>query len=851
MIRYLVRVLAANLRRAPSLYLLTVIGVALGVASVLTIQILNRSALAAFTGSVRAVSGEADLSVLGRTPTLPDSLYPTVLADPDVAGAWALYRTSVTLADRPDFFLEAVGVDFFAPVRIPLVTAGRVGSEGGATPVNPAAVLATPGWTAVSPELVADLGLAVGDTFTVTSGVRRVRLEVGALVDFRRLTPLAGTRLIVLDVAQAQALLGEPGRIHQIDVRAVAGTDLGALAKRLRETLGPGVDVLTPEQRTQRAEGLLAAFRLNLTALSLISVFVGFFLVYSATQASLVRRRAEFGLLRSLGATPRQVFAVIAAEVGLLGAVGVALGLPLGYWAARVNVDVVSATLTNLYLLDAIERLYVPRALFVLAAAIGIGGAVAGALLPALDVSRRDTKTLLAAFTLHERLGSAAVPLAGIGIAILVATGLWFVVLGRDWQGAGFVLAIALLAALPLGTPLLVQRLAALVRIADFGWRYSLRSLGVRLQTTAFAIAALGIAVSMLVGITLMIGSFRRTLEVWVNSSLRADVYITTPSWRGRGTDATLDSALAADLAGMPGVRAVDRLRGFPGYTGERRVALAGVEMGIPYDESRLPLLAGERTPALAAVHERGAVLISEPLARKTGLGLGDSLPLSVLTGERRFAVAGVYYDYSSEGGTVIMSLPTLNAAFGTGPVNSMALYLAPGVKPEETVDAIRARYLDTPLLLRSNQTLRAEVFTIFEQTFAITRILQGMALLIAVTGITLTLLVLAHERLSELALYRALGAGTRQVFGIFVAEGIGMGALGLVLGSVGGVLLAAILILVINRAYFGWTIQVSVPLAALAWQAASLLAAAVVASLYPAFRASRTTAAELARDDV
>jgi putative ABC transport system permease protein len=848
-IRYLRLVLAASLRRAPSLYLLTLLGVALGVASVLTIQILNRNALAAFTGSVQAVSGDADLSVLGRTPTIPDSLYPSVLGTPGVAAAWAVYRTDVALADRDTFFLDAVGVDVFAPVTIPFVESE--GEGPGRTEAGLAEVLTTPGWTAISPELARVLGLAVGDSLLVTAGTRRLTLRVGALVDFRRITPLAGTRLVVMDIAQAQALFGQDGRLVQVDVRAVPGSDVPALAASLRARLGPIVDVLTPEQREERAEGLLAAFRLNLTALSLISLFVGLFLVYSATQASLVRRRAEFGLLRSLGATPAQVFFLIAAEVALLGAIGTALGLPLGYWIAEANVHVVSATLTNLYLLNAIETLRLPTALYALAAAVGIGGALVGALLPALDMSRRDTKTLLAAFTLHERIGSAARPLFGAGAAILVLAAAWYGALGHAWKPAGFALAVVLLVALPLLTPLVVQRLADVGPVRDFGIGYGLRGLGVRLQTTAFAIAALGVAVSMMVGITLMVGSFRRTLTVWIDSSLRADVYITTPSWRGVGVDATLDSAITATLAGLPGVRAVDRLRGFPGYTGGRRVALAGVEMGIPFGESRFPLLAGSRDSAFAAVHHGAAVLISEPLSRKTGLGVGDSLPLTTARGEQRFAIAGVYYDYSSDAGTVILDLRTLRAAFGPGPVNSIALYLAEGVSAERTVDAIKAALPTVPLLVRSNRRLRQEIFTIFDQTFAITRILQGMALLIAVCGITLTLLVLARERISELALYRALGAGTRQIFGLFVAEGVGMGALGILLGAVGGILLAGILIFVINRSYFGWTIQVAIPTSTLAWQGLTILAAAAAASVYPALRASRTTAAELARDDV
>lgn len=856
MIRYVAKTLSAQLRRSRSLYLLAVFGVALGVGAVLAIQILNANALAAFSGSVEAVSGNADLSVVGRTPTLPDSLYARVLADSGVRQAWPILHVQATLADSAGVFVDVYGTDLYASGGVPGVRRGgraRPAAAHGAVAdaVAGGAVLAVPGWCAIAPALANGLGLAVGDTFAITSGTTRATLTVGAIVDFTKVTPTAGERVIAMDIAQVQSLLGPRTGLTQIDLMVRPGADVSTVATRLSSALGPGVDVLTPEQRQRRAEGLLSAFRLNLTALSFISLFVGLFLVYSAMQAALVRRRGEFGLLRSLGATRTQVFVAIAAEVALLGALGVAIGLPIGYWVAEANVRAVSATLTNLYLLHEIDTLTIPAWLYVLAAAIGIGGALLGALAPALDVSRGDTKTLLAPYTLHAQLRSRARPLFAAGVLLLAAAGAWYWTTARDWRPAGFVLAVALVTALPLLTPWVVHGVAARARVRAFGFGYSVHGLGVRLQTTAVAVAALGVAVAMLVGVTLMIGSFRETLNVWVNSSLRADVYITTPSWRGTGTAAAFDSATAARLARLPGVIAVDRLRGFPGYVGDRRVSLAGVETGVPGGERRFPLVHGDALQAFARLRAGEAVLISEPLSRKAGYGVGDSLPLYTAHGLRHVPIAGVYYDYSSENGTVIMDLRTMNAAFGPGPINSMALYLAPGRDAERMVDRVKRDFANTPLVVRSNRTLRRQVFTVFDQTFAVTRILQVMGLLIAVCGITLTLLVLARERVPELALYRALGATKRQVFRIFVGEGIGIGTLGLVLGAGGGVALAGILIYVINRAYFGWTIQVAVPGRALAGQALTILIAAVVASIYPALKASRVGAGELAREDV
>lgn len=853
--RYFTTAMAAHLRAGGSLYLLTVLGVALGVAAVLSIQIINRNAIAAFSGSVKAVSGEADLSVLGYTPSFREDLYPRVLSTPGVQAAWPLWRAAVVVSGGDNLMLDLIGVDFFTPVDIPW--------HG--EPTDPAIALGQPGWVALTPLLADQMGWRVGDAFTVSWGSRRVRLTVGALVDFQALNPLASPKLAVMDIAQAQGLFGDAGAIHQIDVKLAAGADTAATRTSLQERLGPGVRVVTPEQRETQAKGLLAAFQLNLTALSLISLFVGVFLVYSSTQAALVRRREELGLLRSLGATRRQVFALIITEVGLLGGLGAALGLPLGYGVAQANVRVVSATLSNLYLLEEIARLEMTTWLYVLGIGIGVGGAVVGALLPALDVARRDTRALLSAFTLHETVGSLAPRLFALGMALPLTAALWYGLHGRHWQHAGFVLAVVLLLTLPLLTPLLVRELCARVRVRGFGLGYSLKGLGVRLQTTSVAVASLAVAVSMLIGITLMIGSFRQTLDVWIGTSIQADVYIAPASWRGTGTgsDGGLEPHVMAVVTGHPAVRAVDRLRRFHGYTGDwqaatarqtaavRRIIVSGVEMDLRQGLSRFPFLPGALPNPYEAVRERHGLFIGETLARKAGVWVGDALPIHTPSGKRDFPVVAVYYDYSAGDGAVAMDLRTMEQAFGPGPVGSTALYLDPGADTASVVAELQAALPEAPLEIRSNRRLRDEVLAIFDQTFAITRLLQFMSLLIAVCGIALMLLVLAREQVSELALCRSLGARGLQLFGVFVGKGLSMGVMGLALGSAGGILLAGLLIYVINRAYFGWTIQPYVDWGLIGQQAATILGAAVLASLYPAFRARQASAAALSREDL
>lgn len=848
--RHLLGAMLAHWREGRTLTLLTILGVALGVASVVSIQTLNQGALAAFDGSMQAVSGEADLVVQGKGPRLDEAVYAAVLARPEVAAAWPLVRSWALIADGKQRYLDVVGVDVLSPVDFPV----DVGRAGQGPLAGLGEMLGRPGWIALTPEYADELGLAVGDTFAVASADRLIDLTVGALVDFRRHTPLASRQLALMDIAQAQHFFGQRGQVDQIDIQLVPGVAAVAAADALGEALGPGVRVLTPQQRQQNAAGLLAAFRLNLTALSLISVLVGMFLVFSAVHASLVRRRRHFGLLRSLGSTSAQLLGVILLEAALLGALGTVLGLPLGYLVAQLNVQTVSATLTSIYLLNQIEQLRFPPLLALVAALVGVGGALLGAWLPALDVARREPVALLSAAGLPERVGKLAPRLALLAVVLMVAVAVWDVTLGRHLQVRGFVLAFFLMMILPLLTPLVLREVCGRVPPRGFGWRLGLRGLASRLQSTSFAVAALAVTVSMLVGITLLIGSFRATLDTWVQRTLVADIYITGAGWERDLGRTPLSPEVVDQLGRFPGVQFIDLQRRVEARTvADQPVRLVAIERRGPsaaHWSERAPLLAGD-PGRLAGALEAGAVAISEPLSRRAGLSVGDTLRLAGLQGEVALPIVGIAYDYASEHGVAYLTWPTLTAAFGDGGAAAVALTLSPDAGVEATVDALRAALAGRALDLRSNRQLRADVLDIFDQTFAITGILQVMALVIAICGVSLTLLIMGRERATELALHRSLGATRGQVFRLGLSEGAGLGVLGLVLGLGGGAGLAAILILIINRDWFGWTIRFDLPTMALVQQAVLILAAALLAAVYPALRASRTPAGELTREDL
>lgn len=841
MIGYLLRGWAARARAEAALLLLTLASVALGVASVVAIQILHKSAIASFAAGMEAVEGEVDLSIVGAGPCLDESVWRVAIRDPAVALALPVLDLTVRARGKNRNYLDLLATDLTYAANLPW--------SGDAPPL--VTIFSRPRFVALTVSMARELGVGIGDVITVSLGSRLVDLEVGGLLDLSRRSQLAGDRLAIVDIAFAQEAFDRLGELDRIDLRLREGSDVEAARQRLTAILPASARILTPKQREAQAEGLLAAFRVNLTALSFVSVLVGMFLVYSAVRAQVVRRREEFGLLRALGATRSAVVGLALAEVALLATLGCGIGIPLGFEAAERNVAAVSGTLQNLYLLDAIAGLSTPWWLVPLALVVGIGGALLAAGPPLFDVARADPRALLSARAVERRIDRLAPRLAVLGLAILLVSFSAYATFFVGARAAGFVLGIAVIAALPLLLPFSFTRVFAPLGRSGFGIGYAARSLSRRVSTGVVAAAALTTAVSMLFGITLMVGSFRDTVMHWIRTAIRADVYVATDTYSQSQGDAGIDESIVSRIVSDPSVVAIDRQRKDSIWLGERRVTLMGIDADLPGGEVRFPLL-DARSPVeiMERLSGGGVALISEPLAIKAGLGVGSRVELPARDGSSTWSVdvIGVYHDYTSEHGIVIVDLAEYERGMGQGAVNSIGAYVRAGVDVESLVDTWREEFAES-VTLTPNERLRAEALRIFDQTFVVTRLLEATALAVAALGLALALLILAAERRAEIALYRSIGATRSQVFSLFLGKGLAIGGAGLALGTAGGVLLAFVLVHAINRAWFGWTIELSFPFRAMGQQTVTILVAVFVASLYPAWIAARESGADLSRD--
>jgi putative ABC transport system permease protein len=376
------------------------------------------------------------------------------------------------------------------------------------------------------------------------------------------------------------------------------------------------------------------------------------------------------------------------------------------------------------------------------------------------------------------------------------------------------------------------------------------RGVAASLSRTGVAVAALMVALSVTVGVSVMVRSFRAAVEDWLGETLRADVYVTAAPLVAARNEARLPRALSDRLRALPGVAAVGTARGVtvPGTDGA--VFLTALELP-PASRPLGRLLAGDERAARRAFAEGEAVFVSEPFSYKRGVGVGQTLTLATRAGPRPFVVAAVFRDYGSDAGTVLMSRRTYDRHFDDPYISSVGLYAVPGADVDELVARVRAAAgAGETLLVRSNRALRQVTLEVFDRTFEVTAVLRLLALVVAAFGVMSALMALELERTRELGVLRALGFTGGQVAAVVSIE---TGLLGLLAGLLAvpvGSALAAVLVFVINRRSFGWTMDLALGFPALALAPLLGLVAGLAGGLYPARLMARASPAEALRDE-
>ena len=856
MSRALWRVGWRYLWRRPWQTALMLAGIALGVAVMVAIDLANSAASRAFDLSTGAVAGRATHQVTGGPRGLDDQVYTRLRVEggvQDAAPVVSAYVTSPQMGNRP---LQLLGVDPFAeaPFRSYLVGRGSA-SQGGQVPVESLVPFLTrPGALLISEKLARQYGLSIGSQITVDAGGHRKQASIaGLLHPTGRLSERALDGLVLADVATAQELLDQPGRLDHIDLIIPEGDR--ALAEAITRLLPADAQLVPVGARTGTVAEMTAAFRLNLTALSLLALVVGMFLIYNTMTFSVVQRRSLFGTLRCLGVTRDEVNRLVLGEAFIVGAFGSALGLGLGVLLGQGAVRLVTQTINDLYYAVTVNGVAISTSSLVKGAVVGTLATVLTAALPAREAAAVPPQLALRRSVIEDR-ARRLVPITASAGGVLLLTGLGLLAIPTRNLPISFAGIFAVVIGFALMAPLVtvgMLGLAARVTGRVFGvlGRMAPRSVTGALSRTAVAIAALMVAVSVTIGVGLMVGSFRTTVIAWLHQTLYSDVYISVPGVTANRTSVALAPQVVTIARSWPGVRDSQVLRAADVASPLGSVAVSAV--GAADFATTRSFLSKDGSPAeVASAVKHGAVLASEPLANRLGLpSHGAQITLYTDHGPHVFPVAGIYRDYSSSQGIVMMSLDLYRSYWNDGEITAVSLDLQPGVDPDHLVAALQAR-LETlqGVAVQPNRALRASVLQVFDQAFAITGALQLLAALVAFIGVLSALLSLQLERERELGMLRAVGLTAQQLRGLVMLETGLMGSVAGLLSIPTGLALALILTYIINRRSFGWTLQFQVNPRLFLQAMALAVVAALLAGFYPALRLGRMLAAQVLRGE-
>ncbi len=781
---------------------------------VIGIELAGDAAAGSFQSSMTAIVGKTDLQITANGGV--DERWMGKLVELPVNARFApVMERQVALARGGSTTLY--GID--------AVSAG----EGNESAVH--------GEIAVSSDLAARLHIKKGGAVGLKMNGSVRSFVVGQVVEAKN------SEFLAMDIADAQQALNAYGKLDRIEVFVSPREDFGKVERLIGNTLPPGYSVNKPGTRSNENQRMLRAFRWNLRVLSYISLVVGAFLIYNTISISVVRRRVEIGILRALGAGRWMVFSVFLVEALLFGIVGAAVGLGLGRLMAEALVGLISITVNSLYTSSRPAEIVLTVQTAMIAAGAGLGVALAAAFGPAYEAMRVTPQEAMSRGSRERRETKRTGRYLLLGLVLGACA--YIAALQEPVNGSpifGYLAVVLAIGSAAMAAPALVTGTVALSkgllrRVFGVAGMVATQGLIGSLGRTSVVVAALSTAIAMMASVGIMVGSFRETVIVWLDSQLRADLYVRASGPQAPGVFPPIAAELPGLLCSVPGVAALDVFSGIEFRYEGQRASLGGEDIDVLARYGRLRFLAGGNLPSLKG---RDRVIVTQAFASKHGLHVGEQIELPLGGQRARLTVAGIYYDYTSERGFVLMDREVmLKYLPGIAPTN-LAIYLAPGTDRDAALRAVKEKAAAFPLDIAPNQVLRQGAVEIFDRTFAVTYALEGVAVIIAMLGAANSLLAMVLDRRREFGLLQYLGGAAGQIKKMILVEAALLGLLANILGVVLGFALSLVLIYVINVQSFGWSIQFHPPYFLLSAALLMVWCVTIVAGIYPARVASR-----------
>ncbi len=822
----------AQLREQPLRMAITVLALALGVALGTAVYLINTAALSEFNLASKRLVGESDLVVRGARTPFAEGWLTELALDPAVEVASPVLDLEVALAGH-GATLEVLGLDVFRAASLQPQLLGEVGPH--------LFDLFAPDGIYLSRSAAALLGAQRGFTFEVLVGDTRKTLRVIDTLSQEAYPEALG----IMDIASAQWTFEQLGAINRVDLRLRKGVDMHDFAQNLSARLPPGIHAIAPQVEQDRATNVTRAYRVNLNMLALVALFTGTFLVFSTQALSVQRRQRSLALLRALGVTRRELERALLGEGAALGLLGAALGIAFGIAAAAAAMHYLNSDLGNGQLRSLGTRLHLAPLPLLLFLAVGTGVAAVGAWFPAHSAAQAPPARALKGGSAPLR---AAPRHTWMGLALLASGALLAVlppVAGLPMFG------YAAIAALLFGAVLLVPSLTASAlrlapRTGSVLLDISVAQRRDNVRASTLSLASIIVSFSLMVAMAIMVYSFRISFEAWLGKLLPADVILREPG----GTDTAYWARNEqARLAAAPGVARIEFRRTRQLLLDPDKAAVTLIARGASAAQTaaELPLIrnAARRTDDLPPAW------ISEAMLDGYGYRIGDVLNLPIAAGTAAFRVAGVWRDYARTSGSIVVPRDDYIRVSGDAAASEASVWLQPQASADAVVAALRSRVsAGDNLEIITTTALRERSLKIFDRAFIITYALEAVAVLIGLAGVSFAASSNALARRAEFGVLRHIGLQRRQIIIMLASEGMLSSAFGVLYGLGLGVVLSLVLVFVVNRQSFSWSIDFAFPALELALISAALIAAAALTAIWSGRGAMSSDAVRSVRED-
>lgn len=805
--------------------LLTALAIALGVALGTTVHLVNHSAAVEFEAAVRALSGDADLRIAGPRSGFDEALYGTLARHASVAVASPVVEVDAKLADKERGYIRIIGLDPFRALQLQPGLLGEAGER--------LLDLLRPKTVMLSPAAARSLGLSVGGRLSIQAGLQRIELAIIALLpDDQARQPFA-----LMDIASAQWALGHVGRLSRIDVRLHPGISIPEAITRLHPLLPPGVSALEAGRESERGLSLSRAYRVNLNMLALVSLFTGAVLVFTTQSLAVLRRRTQFGLLRALGLSARTLTTLIVIEAAGLGVLGTIAGLCTGIGTAHLAIAYAGADLGAGFFSGVVAKTQIDIAGLAFIGATGIIASLIGGAIPAFEAARADPARALRAGDEQKSLDTLPNRWPAI-VCLSIAGALVFLPAVDGLPVFGYIaIASLLLGALALMPDYVRAALALLPKLRPpLAWLGMQQLRGTR-GYVGISLAGMLASFSLVVAMLIMIHSFRNSLDAWLGVVLPADLYARASGSASGWIDAQAQHRIAATA----GVDRVDYSRFDQILLDPAKPAVTLIARDLdPQRPEALPLV----SPSMLPTDGTPPAWISEAVREVYGYDVGDRIRLPVRGTLIEVQVAAIWRDYVRQGGAIVVARDTYRRITRDDLANEAWIWLRDVSTADVVIERIRTTLdVGSEIEIREPGKLRELSMTAFDRTFAVTYALQFAALVIGLFGISVGTSAQAMARRREFGVLHHLGLSMRDLRTTVAIEGGVVGTLGACAGAVIGGLMSLILIQVINRQSFHWSMDVHVPWATLI---ALILVLAGCSSLVAAMSVRRSLGSDI-----